>query len=75
MLNSIVRRESLEAPARAKEQLRAAARQLERADLYVAAAAHMEIDDPGAVRALTELRAGIRSVRKSLIEKSIRLRA
>jgi hypothetical protein len=75
MLSSIVRRVATQEPAKTGEQLRAAARQLDRADLYLAAAAHMDLDDPAAIRAITELRAEIRSVRKSLTEKSIRLSA
>ena len=73
MLTSIVRRVATGKPTQTREQLRAAARQLDRADLYLAAASHMEIEDPAAVRAITELRAEIKSVRKSLTEKSIRL--
>ncbi len=49
-----------------RQVLRAAIRQLDRAEVYVAAVAHMELDDRGAQRAVGRLRADIDSLRRHL---------
>jgi acyl-CoA reductase-like NAD-dependent aldehyde dehydrogenase len=46
--------------------LRAAARQLERADLYLAAVAYMELDDREAGRSLNQIRTDLESLRRYL---------
>ena len=74
MLSSIVRLTATRTAGEESRRLTAAVRQLDRADLYLAATTHMEIDDPAAVRTITQLRAEIRSVQKRLHEKAIRLR-
>jgi Holliday junction resolvasome RuvABC ATP-dependent DNA helicase subunit len=51
-----------------RQVLRAAIRQLERADVYLAAVQAMEIDDRGAHRALRQLRADIEGLRRHLAE-------
>jgi hypothetical protein len=49
--------------------LRAAARQLERADLYLAAVAYMELDDREASRSLNQLRTNLESLRRYIGER------
>jgi len=49
--------------------LRAAIRQLERAEVYLAAVAYMELDDTQARRAVSRLRAEVESVRRYLAER------
>ena len=53
------------------EVLRTGIRQLERADLYLAAVAYMELDDREAERALNQLRADLESLRRYLAERRI----
>jgi hypothetical protein len=48
--------------------LRTASRQLERADLYLAAVAYMELGDREAQRALNQLRTDLESLRRHLGE-------
>jgi hypothetical protein len=60
----------------AREQrlvLRAAMRQLERAEIYLAAVAYMELDDRGAKRALNQLRTDLESLRRHLGERRDRV--
>ena len=49
--------------------LRTASRQLERADLYLAAVAYMELGDRQAQRALNQLRTDLESLRRHLGER------
>ena len=49
-----------------REVLRAATRQLECAGIYVAAVAHMDLDDRAATRAVNTLRADLDSLRRHL---------
>ena len=49
--------------------LRTASRQLERADLYLAAVAYMELGDREAQRALNQLRTDLESLRRHLDER------
>jgi hypothetical protein len=55
--------------------LRSAIRQLERADLYLAAVAAMELDDREGRRALNQLRTGLESLRRYLAERRAEIRA
>ena len=48
--------------------LRAAIRQLERADIYLAAVSYMDLDDREAARANNRLRTDLDSLRRYLIE-------
>jgi hypothetical protein len=60
----------------AKEQrlvLRAAMRQLERADIYLAAVAYMDLDDREANRALNQLRTDLESLRRYVGERRDRV--
>jgi hypothetical protein len=51
-----------------RQVLRIAVRQLERADLYLAAVGAMDLDDRQAARALNQLRADVDALRRHLIE-------
>lgn len=52
-----------------RQVLRAAIRQLERADIYLAAVAYMEVDDREAERALNQLRADLEGLRRYIAER------
>lgn len=52
-----------------RQVLRAALRQLERADVYLAAVAYMELDDRQARRAVGRLRAELEGLRRYLAER------
>ena len=56
-------------PNERRQVLRAASRQLERAELYLAAVAYMELDDREAQRAIGRLRTDIGSLRQYLDAK------
>ena len=49
-----------------RQVLRAAIRQLDRAELYLAAVAYMEIDDRAAQRAVARLRSDIEGLKRHL---------
>jgi hypothetical protein len=56
-----------------RQVLRAAIRQLERADIYLAAVTYMDIDDRPAERALRQLRADLDALRRHLGEQRVRI--
>jgi hypothetical protein len=56
-----------------RQVLRTAIRQLERAAIYLAAVAYMELDDREAQRALDQLRTDVESLRRQLGERRNRL--
>jgi hypothetical protein len=56
-----------------RKVLRAAIRQLERADIYLASVAYMELDDRESRRALSQLRTDVESLRRHLGERRNRL--
>lgn len=58
-----------------RQVLRAAIRQLERADIYLAAVAYMELDDREAERALNQLRVDLESLRRYISESRTRIKA
>ena len=49
-----------------RQVLRAAIRQLDRAEIYLAAVAHMSLDDRGAQQAVSQLRTDVESLRRHL---------
>lgn len=51
-----------------RQVLRAAMRQLDRAELYLAAVAYMDIDDRPAQRSVRELRSDLESLRRHLAD-------
>jgi lysylphosphatidylglycerol synthetase-like protein (DUF2156 family) len=68
MRNAVVRLPPARTSGERRQVLRAAVRQLERADIYLAAVAAMEMDDRQARRALAELRGDVDALRRHLIE-------
>jgi hypothetical protein len=52
-----------------RQVLRAAMRQLERAEIYLAAVAYMDLDDRPAQRSLNQLRSDLESLRRYLGER------
>lgn len=52
-----------------RQVLRAAIRQLERADIYLAAVAYMDLDDREAERAINQLRTDLESLRRYVAER------
>ncbi len=54
--------------ARRRSDLRTAIRQLERADLYLAAAYYVGLGDPPAERLLVSLRADLEGLRRRLVD-------
>jgi hypothetical protein len=56
-----------------RQVLRAAIRQLERAEIYLAAVDHMELEDRAARRAIRQLRSDIGSLRLHLGEERNRI--
>ncbi len=55
-------------PHERRQVLRAAIRQLERAEIYLAAVAYMDINDREAQRALNQLRTDADSLRRYLVD-------
>jgi hypothetical protein len=52
-----------------RQVLRAAMRQLERAEIYLAAVAYMELDDRAAIRSLNQLRTDLQGLKRYLGER------
>ena len=69
MRNAIVQMPDTRTANERRHVLRAAIRQLERAEIYLAAVAYMELDDREARRAVSRLRAEAESVRRYLVEQ------
>ncbi|HKV86587.1 MAG TPA: hypothetical protein VJT78_01165 [Candidatus Dormibacteraeota bacterium] len=57
-----------------RQVLRTAVRQLERAELYVAAVAYLQLDDPEARRAIARLRTDLESLRAYFAEQRAGIR-
>jgi hypothetical protein len=69
MRNAILQLPETRSAGEKRQVLRAAMRQLERAEIYLAAVAHMELDDRQAGRSLNQLRADVESLRRYLGER------
>lgn len=69
MRNAIVQIPDTRTANERRHVLRAAIRQLERAEIYLAAVNYMELDDREARRAVSRLRAEVEGVRRYLAEK------
>ena len=66
MRNAIVQLPEQRTSGERRKVLRAAMRQLERADIYLAAVSYVDIDDRAAERALRQLRADLDGLRRHL---------
>jgi hypothetical protein len=75
MRNAIVQLPAQRTAGEQRQVLRAAIRQLERAEVYLAAVAYMDIDDRAAQRALDQLRADIASLRRHLSDRRVTTRS
>jgi hypothetical protein len=73
MRNAIVQLPDQRTMGERRQVLRAAIRQLERADIYLAAVMFMDIDDRPAERALSQLRADLDALRRHLGEQRVKI--
>jgi hypothetical protein len=71
MRNAIVQLPDQRTTGERRQVLRAAIRQLERADMYLAAVMFMDVDDRPAERALSQLRADLDALRRHLGEQRV----
>ncbi len=69
MRNAILQVPDNRTASERRQVLRAAMRQLERAEIYLAAVAYMELDDREAQRAVGKLRTDVDSLRRYLAEQ------
>jgi len=75
MRNAIVQLPAQRTAGEKRQVLRAAIRQLERAEVYLAAAAYMDLDDREAQRAVNQLRADVESLRRHLSDQRVTIRS
>jgi hypothetical protein len=75
MRNAIVQLPAQRTIGEQRQVLRAAIRQLERADVYLAAIAYMDIGDREAQRAVNQLRADVESLRRHLSDQRLLTRS
>ena len=73
MRNAIVQLPEHRTTSERRQVLRAAIRQLERADIYLAAVGYMDIDDRSAERALRQLRVDLDGLRRHLSVQRIEI--
>jgi hypothetical protein len=72
MRNPILQLPAQRTTGEQRQVLRAAIRQVERAEIYLAAVAHMDLDDRAAERAVRQLRADLDALRRHLGEQRVR---
>jgi hypothetical protein len=69
MRNAILQLPETRTARERRQVLRAAIRQLDRAEIYLASVAYMELDDREAQRAVNQLRTDVESLRRYLAER------
>jgi acyl-CoA reductase-like NAD-dependent aldehyde dehydrogenase len=69
MRSAILQMPESRTPNERRQVLRAAIRQLDRAEIYLAAVAYMELGDRDAQRAVNQLRTDVESLRRYLGER------
>jgi len=69
MRNAIVQLPDKGSTVQQRTVLRTAVRQLERADLYLAAVAAMNLEEPAQQRAVDRLRRDLEGLRRSFVER------
>ena len=69
MRNAIVQLPELRTVSERRQVMRAAIRQLERAEMYLVAVSFMDLDDRAAARALSQLRSDLEGLRRHLSER------
>ena len=75
MRNAILHLPETRTAGEQRQVLRAAIRQLERAEVYLAAIAYMDLDDREAQRAVNQLRADVESLRRHLSDRRVTIRS
>jgi nucleoside 2-deoxyribosyltransferase len=75
MRNALVQMPEYRTAPEQRRALRAAIRQLERADIYLAAVAYMDLGDGEADRATARLRTDLDSLRRHLSDQRARIQA
>ncbi|HZQ48873.1 MAG TPA: hypothetical protein VFB69_01045 [Candidatus Dormibacteraeota bacterium] len=73
MRNAVMRMPEDRTPEETRRVLRIAVRQLERADLYLAAVASLDIGDDEGQAAIDQIRDDVESLRKHLVDGRIAL--
>jgi hypothetical protein len=73
MRNAILQQPESRTPNERRQVLRAAIRQLERADVYLSAVVYMELDDWAAERTLNQVRSELEGLRRQLSEQRARI--
>jgi hypothetical protein len=68
MRNAILQLPEQRTTSEQRQVLRAAIRQLDRAEIYLAAVSYMQLDDRAAQRALRQLRADLDGLKRHLAE-------
>jgi hypothetical protein len=68
MRNAVLQLPTARNSSEQRQVLRAATRQLERADIYLVAVGYMELNDREAQRALNRLRSDLESLRRYIAE-------
>jgi hypothetical protein len=74
MRNAIVQLPDARTANERRQVLRAAIRQLDRAEIYLAAVAYMKLDDRAAQRAANQLRADVEALKQHLAEQRSEIR-
>ncbi len=74
MRNAIVQLPDSRTDNERRQVLRAAIRQLERAETYLASVAYMELNDRAAQRAVNQLRSDVESLKQHLAEQRTEIR-
>ena len=69
MRNAILQLPEVSTANQERQVIRAAIRQLERADIYLAGITYMKLDDREAQRAVNQMRANVESLRRYLGER------
>jgi hypothetical protein len=73
MRNAIQQQPEQRTPSEQRQVLRAAIRQLERADVYLTAAVYMELDDWASERTLNQIRTDLDGLRRHLSDERARI--
>ncbi len=73
MRNAVLQLPDLRTQSEQRRVLRIAVRQLERADLYLAAVAGLDLGDQEARRALDRLRTDLESLRRYIVDERARI--
>jgi hypothetical protein len=75
MRNAIVKMPTRRSVGEHRQVLRAAVRQLDRAEIYLTAVSYMDLGDPAVDQAVRRLRADLDGLRRSLVERRVGIHA